>query len=288
MLCGTRWRQTLGKSKYARLAWALLLAVPLYACGGSGSTTTPPTPSTPSPTTTTFQGTVAAVSGDIGQSGTITVTVQTVIALADLRPLSVALASGSFRATHFTNGQSVVLLTGTYDSSTGSLTMSGGGYTFTGSVNGGVFAGTLTGPGIDTGTFSTVNGASATTYCGTYFSVVPIVFTPNFGGAVHCTYTEHGIFNVQIASSGLASGMSMPTFSSLVPDGNTGTNCGSNPPPKPGFVTGQLTGSLLTLRSSEGGSTTLATVQNGILNATTVSPGGLGTGTLSATTSACQ
>jgi len=114
-------------------------------------------------------------------------------------------------------GGTTTALTGTSDSSTNAVNLSGGGFTFAGTVNVGVLAGKYTGSNNSDGAFSSLNATNTTvtTFCGTYGSP---------GG-------ESGIYNVQVSTSGTASG-----------DGISTTTIHG------GFLlNGQLTGTTLTM-----------------------------------------
>src|ERR1700674_3313062 len=106
------------------LLFAVVLGTLVSACGGSS---TSPAPTTPSAATTTFQGTIA---GSTGQTGTLDVTVQTVVASAFpffSFPLVATLhaQTGTIAATGSLHlvGSSTTSLTGTYDSSTTTMNL---------------------------------------------------------------------------------------------------------------------------------------------------------------------
>ena len=270
----------------------------LSACGsGSSSSTTSPT--TPSTTTapasvTTFQGTIAGSdqAQTTGQSGTINVTIQTKI--ASLRSTnSFSLASLSFIQRVYAQGTTIsasgnlhiaggatTTLTGNYDSSAKTVSLSGGGYAFSGAVASSGVSGTYTGPNTVAGGFSALpaSGGSVTRFCGNYTSTVPFTDANGNGG----TYHEAGVWNVQISANGSASGLSIPSSYSY--SGNAG---GPHPAAAVGFITGQLSGNTLTLMSSEGG-TLVATVQGSSVSGTAVSPKGTGGGPFTGSTAACQ
>jgi len=116
--------------------------------------------------------------GTDGVSGTIELSVQAIAVLASpthstssttnaISPASIEPVSGILR---FVGGGSV-LLVGTWDDSTGLVAVSGGGYTFTGTLTlvPLTLSGTFTGP--SSGIFTTLpsaGGAEVTTYCGTF------------------------------------------------------------------------------------------------------------------------
>jgi hypothetical protein len=219
-----------------------------------------PSPTDPAPSaTTSFQGTVA---GSGGQSGTLSVTVQTQVAALNPRyfqmPLVATLhaqstsvaATGSLRLI----GGSTTTLTGTYDSSNKALSLSGGGFTFTGSASGPVMTGSYTGSNGVTGAFSTRSTASGavTVYCGDAF------------GAPPDTNVVTGVFNLVVSD---ASGAVSGAFTIF-----------ADTPPTYGSISGQLTGTAFTgTRTATGGRFapgTIAltgTIQGGSVNGTTAS-----------------
>lgn len=175
-----------------RLCAVLVTGAFISSCSGSS------TPTSPS-SETAFQGTVA---GTGGQSGTLTVTVRTVVAASSAaffrfpfiatlhaQTTGTVTATGSLRLI----GGSTIPLTGTFDSSTKVLNLSGAGFTFAGTLSGGVLSGTYTGPNGVSGGFSSLSttGATVTAYCGT--------FVRNDG--------VRGVFNVQVSTAGTVSGV---------------------------------------------------------------------------------
>ena len=232
----------------------LLVGILVSACGKS--------PTTPG-TTTTFQGVIA---GSSGQSGTLAVTVQAQVAAAFVprlqwpfvATLQAQATSVAATGTLHLVGGATTDLTGTFDTSSKALSLSGGGFALTGSLNGAVVSGTYTGSGGVTGRFSSLSASSGTvtTYCGTIFS--------SGQGSV-----ATGVFNVEVLqSSGAMSG----AFNVL--------------PNNAGTITGQVTGTAFTITyvdstgSTGGGS---GTIQNGALNGVSTS-----TNPFSGSTSACQ
>jgi hypothetical protein len=256
-------------------SWVVLVGTLFVGCGGGNSSTSgPATPSTP---TTTFQGTIA---GSTGQSGTIDVTVQTTVAYLAPRSFSLvqtlhAQTTGTVAATgslHLAGGATTAL-TGTFDSSAKTLSLSGGGFTFSGLSSAGGLSGNYTGPGNATGGFSALSSAAGavTRYCGTYTSTAPDINSPNG------TYRESGVWTLQVSSSGAATGTST----------STQTNSAAFPPGQTGSISGRVTGTTFTMNSAEGGSGT-GTIQNGSVTGTTVTPSGRGSGTFTGSTGACQ
>ena len=236
--------------------FALVLGtVLLSACGGDDSTE-------PSAVTTTFQGTVA---GTAGQTGTLTVTVQTQVAavtppffrvpgLAILDAETVS-ATGSVRIVGF---HETVTLTGTYDTTTKKLNLSGGGFTFSGAIDNGVVTGTYSGTGTS-GSFSCRSTASGivTVYCGNVF------------GAPPSTSVVTGVFNLVVTNStGGVSGAFVVS-------------------PNSGYITGQLTGTALAITYTDPvagqSGTATGTIQNGVVSGVSVT-----SNPFSGSTSACQ
>lgn len=128
--------------------------------------------------TTKFQG---SISGLNGQSGTFSVTVPisasaSASASTGSPAPNVATHSSIAKAQAIAVAGSLVLsgstipLTGTYDASNNALIVSGGGFTFTGTVAGGTYFGNYTGPNNASGGFTALNGTqnTVTAYCGTW------------------------------------------------------------------------------------------------------------------------
>jgi hypothetical protein len=239
----------------------MALATALAGCGSSAGSNDGGGPTTPSPNTTLFQGTIA---GAGGQSGTLSLTIATTLTPSSIGELAVSQVTGTV---HLTGG-STTSLSGTYDSSTSTVSATGGGFAFTGTVTGSVLSGKYTAP-TTSGGFSSLNGTSSTvtTYCGTYG---PSFYT---GPPANPPGGEVGVFNVQIAASGAASGAGVS----------------KNVANDPGFVmTGQLVGTTLTLSVFDllsGHSTGIQTmtVQGGTIT------GSCAAGcAISASTNACQ
>ena len=249
-------RQTI--RSHAPLGLLATLAAVTWACGGSSSSPGAPSP-TPTATTSTFQGTVA---GSGLQTGTLSVTVQAQVSaarparfhlpfVATLHAQS-ATASGTLRFA----GGSASTLSGTYDTATKRLSLSGGGYTASGTVSEGVLAGTLSGNGVSGG-FSTrsTSGATVTSYCGT--------ITQRSGNQAA------GVFNLEVASTGAVSGV----FCVRQENAGGGDPCG--------FIKGQATGSSISITHGDSSST-------GTISGTTVSGTSVTGNTFSGSTGACQ
>jgi hypothetical protein len=203
------------------------------ACGGSSSPSTPTAPSSSTasppaapppvtvvaPVTTTFEGSIA---GGAGQSGAFSITIESAVSASasgsGVRPLAVVGSSGTLT---LINGGGTSTITGTFDTATGNLTGSGGGYALTGAVSAGAFTGLYTGPTNTSGAFASLKstGTTVTVMCGTYTGA----------------NTGSGIWNLQVSASGAASGVTRPNLSLR------------DPQPRSELMTGQLVGQKLTL-----------------------------------------
>ena len=164
-----------------------------------------------------YSGTVA---GPEAQSGTLSVAVQASVAVAAASPLAKAQSAlaksqsavekaqslASAAATlYLSGGGGIVTATGTYDPATHAITLAGGGYTFTGTVSGGIYSGAYTGPSGVSGAFSSIAGThdTVTAYCGTYDEPRPPgESSPRAGG----------VYNIQVAANGTISGDTSSTY----------------------------------------------------------------------------
>jgi len=111
---------------------------------------------------TTYEGTLT---GTGSTSGTIAVTITDENTATGMLATNDSV-SGSFHLV----GVGTMNLSGTFTEPTGPLSVSGGGYTFTGGLAGGVLSGTWIGPGTN-GTFAALvaaNSSSVTAFCGTF------------------------------------------------------------------------------------------------------------------------
>jgi hypothetical protein len=176
--------------------------------------------------TTTFQGTIAGTSN---QSGAFTVTIQTVVAASAIGKQSTATAAGTLT---LANGGGAVTLNGTFDTAGNTLSLVGGGFALTGTINQGAATGRYTGPNNGSGLFAGLDASrnAVTTLCGTWVGS---------GGS--------GVWNLQVSASGAASGIT---------SGGAGV-----------LLNGQLNGTALTLTSSEG-IHAIGVVQNGSVTGT--------------------
>jgi hypothetical protein len=246
-------------------------------CGSKTPSAPSPTPSaspapTAAPTSTTFQGTIA---GANGQTGTLAVTVQAQVAAASgsifrwplfrLPFVAVLHAQATTAATGNVHvaGSSTTGLTGTYDSSTKALSLSGSGFTFTGSSSGAAVTGTYSGPNGAAGAFSSRStaGGSVTVYCGNVFSSGP--------GQQNVVT---GVFNLAVS-------------------GASGAISGAYHINRSGYITGQMSGSAFSITytdrtTGEQGSAT-GTIQNGTVSGSAPASSG-GSNPFSGSTSKCQ
>ncbi len=133
----------------------ILLAFLLPACGGGDSS---------SVTSGTFSGVIA---GPNGESGTLEIVIPAAQAkLLPTEAVTTALVdiTGPLKLTGGT-----IDLAGTFNPDDQSFTISGGGYTFSGTISGGAIGGTYSGPNGD-GSFSIFDegDGAVTTFCGTF------------------------------------------------------------------------------------------------------------------------
>lgn len=215
------------------------------------------------PVTTTFEGSVAGGAGPAGQSGAFRASIQSPVSAAAVHPLAVVGASGTLT---LINGGGTSILAGTFDTVTNSMSLSGGGFALTGTVGQGAFTGTYTGPASTNGAFAGLNstGTTVTVMCGTYSG----------------TDTGSGIWNLQVAASGAASGVTRPNF-----------HVTRDPQPRSSLLTGQLTGNTLTLRSVDirpDGSTFTATATGTVQGTSVTGTHDNGQGTFSGSAAACR
>ena len=170
---------SIGSTIARPLLIALLAVLPVASLVGCSKVTLPPTAPDPGPSgggggatvSTTFKGTAAgAGNNQSAADGVLTVTIVTPTPnpgspSAPMGAQAAVAASG----TMIVDGGTVDL-TGTYDDQTNALTLSGGGYSFSGGQSGGTLAGNFSGPGA-TGRFAlyestTTNPVSV--LCGRY------------------------------------------------------------------------------------------------------------------------
>jgi hypothetical protein len=114
------------------------------------------------------------------------------VAAADVVAFAVVPASGVVTLP----GGGTINLTGTLD--VDALSMTGGGYTLTGTLKNGSFTGTFTGPAGASGTFAALSSTAVTpayAYCGSYSGVI----TPG-------DIVEDGSFNMVVAGTVVSGG----------------------------------------------------------------------------------
>lgn len=177
-----------GKEVVVLLSMIVLLGA--QACGGGSSTPTPAT-------TTSFEGVMTNTTGT--QSGEIEATIEGAVAKSLLFSIiRTAYASTTTTGTLTLVGGGTVDLTGTFDDPT--LILSGGGYTFTGTVSGDDIAGTYTETDEADGGFVGFNSTTHTVvvYCGTWDRPAD----PAHG----CDHARTGVWNLA-SSNGVISGI---------------------------------------------------------------------------------
>lgn len=142
---------------HAAMACLTLLSACGDSGGGSGSIST------------TFSGILSATDGLT--TGALSLSIATA-SPSPPAPLGVALVEVNVTGTLTLEGSPAIPLTGTYETTTGDLIVTGGGYTLTGVFNGvDRLEGTFTGPGNSSGGFvvtQTTTGTPATTFCGSF------------------------------------------------------------------------------------------------------------------------
>ena len=158
------------------------------ACGGSGATG----PSGLKPSTS-YSG---VITGSDGSTAGLLLTFNSAVAIREAAADAVAFAVVQVTGVVTLPGGGTINLTGTLD--VDALSMTGGGYTLTGTLKNGSFTGTVVGPGGATGSFAALSSTAATpayAYCGTYSGVI----TPG-------NIQEDGSFNMVVAGTILSGG----------------------------------------------------------------------------------
>jgi hypothetical protein len=211
------------------------------AAGGQTATISATASATGS-ATTTFLGTAA---GPGSLSGTLT--------------LSVATTSRALGM--FYTGSGAPGLLGRLDSPSNVVNVTGGGYSFLGTIVGSVLSGTVTDPAGNTGGFSALDSthSAVTAYCGTYSS----------DGTTAAGNADSGTWNLQISFGGIVSA-------------ERATQDGSSPAL---LYSGQVTGSSIALVSGGLGAT--GTLSGDTASGTSQTAAG-GVATFTATTGACH
>ena len=191
---------------------ATFVAVVLLVLHGCGSNSSSPTG--PAAGTSAFLGTFASIQG---QNGTLAVAVQAKVARATMPfslPLVATLHAQSISATGSLSqvGGGTTSLSGTYDAGSKNLSLSGGGFTMSGTLGGATVTGTLTAPTGAVGAFATTNSCSGAVevYC--------VQQTTPSG--------EKVVFNVAVSPGGAISGTfaATPSGAGTVTGQRTGTN----------------------------------------------------------------
>ena len=165
---------------------AIFFLCGVAACGGGGSTPT---------TTTSYKGVYTDTTGT--QSGSISATVTgTATKSSPFSFIRNAFAASTASGTLTIVGGGTVSLTGTLDGTT--LTLSGDGYTFTGTTDSDGVSGTYTG---STGGFEGLDSTSdtVTVYCGTWNRPVDV--------AHDCNNERNGVWNIAVSSDGTLTGV---------------------------------------------------------------------------------
>ncbi len=143
----------------------LAATLALAACGGSSSS------STPIPSDATNQ----SFTGSLGDGSVIALSFGGKSQALTAAPASAATSAAVTVTGTITvpSSGATISLTGTYDPSTGAFTVSGGGYSLTGTYSKGVVQGTATTPAGSASFVAMIgDGSAVTRYCGTYESAI--------------------------------------------------------------------------------------------------------------------
>jgi hypothetical protein len=174
---------------FSSVACVVVLALGIAGCSSDGAGTSSGSTSSGSTSGTTggtqYKGTFAGK----GEGGAIDVTVAAggaAVSQKSLHIMAVLTVSGTLKVT----GGATITITGTYDDATKTLTIAGGGYSFTGTLGATGITGTYTSPS-GSGTFAVLSGAGSKAYCGTYTGASSGVwnFTIN-GGNLLGSYSD--------------------------------------------------------------------------------------------------
>lgn len=188
-------------------------------------------------TSTTFEGVIVGDSLSGGLSGSISLTIATtslsIASPADFDLVGVE-AVVNVTGTLTISGGSTISLSGTYDTGTHALNVSGSGYTFIGTFNNGVLSGTFTTPGGGSGSFassSTSGSGNVYKFCG---NAVPngggggatfnLVISTGAGTANGFAYSKDG--TVQLTGTASGSNWSI-SFTTPAPASSPGTASGT-------------------------------------------------------------
>jgi hypothetical protein len=154
------------------LVMSMLAGLTLAACSGSPTSSTPEP--TPPATVTSYVGTLAihGLAGEVGQVGSMTLTVTVPAGAAVASLLLTEMVTGVVTGTLKVEGAAVTPLTGSLNTTTGALSVSGGGYQVSATIaTDGILTGTGTIPGgramAVTATVSTASSPTVS-LCGRY------------------------------------------------------------------------------------------------------------------------
>ena len=197
------------RTVHANLCVLVALTMGAAACGDA-------TGGSPGTTSTTFEGIIAGDSASGLLSGKISLTIETA-SLGVGSPTLVYERTGAAASVNVTGtltlvGGTIINLTGSYDTGAHTLSIAGGGYTFTGTFSGGVLSGTFTTPGGGTGSFSTATptgGGAVYSFCGTAVSTTKagagatfnVVFNTGAASITGIAYGNHDKIPTQLAGT---------------------------------------------------------------------------------------
>ena len=142
--------------------------------------------------------------------------------------INIELGSGARVTGTYYLGRSAITLLGRLDAPTNIVNVTGGGFTFLGTVKDGQLTGTFVDADGNTGGFATIDAThkAVTTYCGSYTS----------DGTTPIENPDAGAMAISVAANGTVSGTSLPSDASNAPL----------------FITGVRTGDVLALTTSLG------------------------------------
>jgi hypothetical protein len=208
-------------------------------------------------TSTTFEGVIVGDSASGQLSGQISLTVATA-SLSVSSPVQFDItgtqASVNVTGTLKIESGSTVSLSGSYDTGTHAVTVTGGGYSFTGTFSNGGISGTFTTPGGGGGSFSTTStsGSGAVySFCGAAVQTAGqggggatfnLVINTGAGTAKGFASSQDGVTNL----NGTATSSSWSISFVTVKQGNPGTASGT-------YTSSSLTGTYSIPAQSESG-----------------------------------
>jgi hypothetical protein len=227
---------------------AIIAAAAIAAACGSSS-------SNPNNGSTTFDGVIVGDSASGELSGSITLTIATVslsVSSPAVFDITGVAASANVTGTLKIQGGGSIALTGSYDTNSHALSVSGGGYSFSGSFSNNALSGTFTAPGGGSGSFSTsaTSGSGAVySFCGAAVATTGkggatfnLVINTGAGTATGFASSSDGVTNL----NGTATSSTWSISFLTVKNGDPGTASGT-------YTSSSLTGTYSIPNQSESG-----------------------------------